>query len=214
MAASGEQRKTAPMMVCAGLGAGAVGFFLAGPFFRIKNMLQADAGILGPDRVLVTGARAGQRPIFDNMVDATIRTIQKEGVWKLYSGTGVLVLRGSVLSAGQQLGYDGCKTYCKQVGLLHDGPTLHFVASVCAAFLAATMAAPADVVLTRYQTAPQMGIHYRSVWHCASTMLSQEGSTVFLRGWLPFFARLVPLFCTYLPAMEQARRLLGIGYMS
>ena len=47
---------------------------------------QADAGILGPDRVLVTGARAGQRPIFDNMVDATIRTIQKEGVWKLYSG--------------------------------------------------------------------------------------------------------------------------------
>ena len=40
MAASGEQRKTAPMMVCAGLGAGAVGFFLAGPFFRIKNMLQ------------------------------------------------------------------------------------------------------------------------------------------------------------------------------
>ena len=64
-------------------------------------------------------------------------------------GTGALVARGATLSAGQQLGYDGMKTYCKKSGM-EDGPLLHISASIAGAFMAANTSTPPDVVMTRF----------------------------------------------------------------
>ena len=61
----------------------------------------------------------------------------------------------------------------------------------------------------------QAGREYRGVLHCAACMLREEGAVVFLRGWLPLFSRVAPLYVLYLPAYEQIRvRVFGLGYMS
>ena len=210
----GDHEKGARSMAIGGFVAGAMGFFMAGPLFRIKTLLQAHAGLVNEKGILSTGVRAGQPPRYRTFWGATHTTIRDAGLFHLFTGTGVLVVRGSLLSAGQQLGYDGCKTYCKKHSLLQEGPMLHVVGSICAAFLSATAATPADVLMTRYQTASQIGAHYKNVTECALGMVRTEGPQVFVRGWCPFFFRLAPLYCMMLPMMEQVRLLLGIGYMS
>ena len=98
--------------------------------------------------------------------------------------------------------------------ILDDGPALHVVASVAAAFWSSTLSVPADVLMTRYQTAAQQrGIAYRGIGHCAASIASTEGPRVFFRGWTPLFCRLAPLYCVFLPMYEQARRLFGLGYL-
>jgi hypothetical protein len=64
-------------------------------------------------------------------------------------GAGVLIIRGATLSAGQQLGYDGMKTYGKSMGF-EDSPALHMVSSIAAAFGSACLCTPFDVVMTRF----------------------------------------------------------------
>ena len=72
---------------------------------------------------------------------------------------------------------------------------------------------PADVLMTRYQTSSQMGRTYSGLMQCALGMMKEEGPAVFLRGWLPMFSRVAPLYIVYLPAYEQTRMLLGMTYM-
>jgi hypothetical protein len=117
-----------------------------------------------------------------------------------------------MLAAGSQLGYDGVKTYAKAHGI-SDAPTLHVGASVVAAFLASAFAAPADVVMTQYQTAPQRGVHYNSVAECAVMVLREGGPMGFFRGWSMQFGRIAPLFCINMPLYEQIRTLAGLGFM-
>ena len=45
------------------------------------------------------------------------------GVTALFRGSGALVVRGATLSAGQQLGYDGAKTYAKVPSAVAAGQT-------------------------------------------------------------------------------------------
>ena len=71
-----------------------------------------------------------------------------------------MVVRGSLLAAGQMLGYDGVKTYCKKNGTLPDGPVLHVGASIAAAFFSCSFSAPADIVMTRYQASSVLGRAY------------------------------------------------------
>ena len=109
-------------------------------------------------------------------------------------------------------GYDGFKTAAKKRGY-HDSPALHFLGAVSGAFFGATLAAPPDVVMSRYQTGPQMGRPYSGPMECMRIMVREEGPRVLLRGWLPLFVRLVPLFSVMLPLYEQCRRALGMAYL-
>ena len=72
---------------------------------------------------------------------------------------------------------------------------------------------PADLLMTRYQAASQMGRTYSGLMQCALGMMKEEGPAVFLRGWLPMFSRVAPLYIVYLPAYEQTRMLLGMTYL-
>jgi hypothetical protein len=60
--------------------------------------------------ILVTGARKGNKPIWDSCWKS-LKILKNEG--NLYRGVKVLVGRGALFSAGQQLGYDGFKTWAK-----------------------------------------------------------------------------------------------------
>ncbi len=72
---------------------------------------------------------------------------------------------------------------------------------------------PADVLMTRYQAASQMGRSYRGLTQCALILVKEEGPIVFVRGWLPMFCRVAPLYIVYLPLYEQTRMFLGMTYM-
>jgi solute carrier family 25 oxoglutarate transporter 11 len=89
--------------------------------------------------------------------------VKEEGVAALWRGSGILVVRGGLLSAGQWLGYDGVKTECKERGLLTDGTLLHVLASLAGGFMSATLACPPDVIMTQWTTALQQGKQYASV---------------------------------------------------
>ena len=120
---------------------------------------------------------------------------------------------------------------------MDDGPLLHVLSSIAAAFFSCTFSAPADIVMTRYRALPSthsatrrlsslarcalsteaaqvIGRAYDGPVDCVKTMVREEGVGVFFRGWSPFFVRVVPLFVINLPLYEQIRRVLGIGYLN
>lgn len=95
---------------------------------------------------------------------------------------------------------------------LEDGPLLHVVASVHAAFWASTLCLPFDVLMTRYQTSAQAQRRGGGPLGCAVGILRTDGPAVFFRGWVPMFLRLSPMFIVSSTLFEQCRRLLGVAY--
>jgi len=111
------------------------------------------------------------------------------------------------------LGYDGTKTFAVSELGLPDGPPLHMLAAVLAGLSAATLSAPADVLVTRYQCTDQNGQAHRSVAVCAASLMREGGLGVFFRGWTANFLRLAPTFTVGSVIYEQSRRALGLSYM-
>ena len=193
-------KKTTGTMFLAGLASGGVGYFVSTPAWVVKTRLQAGMESTTPPR--------------GNGMKVCTDIIQKDGFFKgLYRGASALVVRGALINAGNTLGYDYIKTTNKRHAYMNEGPSLHVVASVVAAFLSSTFSVPADFVMTRYQAGSQMGYHYTSVFQCVWTLYRTEGFYSFFRGWTPLFVRVAPLYVCYLPVYEQFRRRLGLGYM-
>ena len=205
--------KDAAAMFAAGLVSGGLGYGISNPFWQMKTRIQAAAGKV-VNGVCVTGTRSGKPPLYRNGLEGIREVVRTEGPRQLYRGASVLVLRGALMNAGNTLGYDFTKTHCRKRGLLDDGPVLHFLASTVAAFLSSTFSVPADVVMCRFQTGPQLGRAYSSIFDCVATMAREEGPGVFFRGWVPLFTRVAPLYVLYLPAYEQLRRAFGLDYMT
>ena len=128
----------------------------------------------------------------------------------LWRGAGALVVRGALLSAGMQVGYDGFKTWAKRRSILEDGPLLHGLAACAGGVGAGVCATPADVVMTRYQASSKYG----SAVGAAADILRKDGVLALYRGFTPFVVRLGPVFLISLPLTEQIRRLAGLGYLT
>lgn len=154
------------------------------------------------------GERGGLRAELAGMV-------REGGAASLFRGASPLVARGAFVTAGQTLGYDGCKTVLSQRSeIMDDGPLLHVIAAVSGACMAAAFGTPADVVTTRYQAAPLVGVQYRGPTHCARSLVQEEGALALYRGFVPFFAKVAPVFLLFHPVFEQFRLLAGLGYMN
>lgn len=89
-------------------------------------------------------------------------------------GVGATATRGAFFGAGNQLGYDGSKTFAKNNGI-PDGPLLHAFASVCGAVGASSFSNPAHIVMTRYQSGPTLGIHYDNQLDCLMKIIGENG---------------------------------------
>ena len=119
--------------------------FVANPLFLVTKRIQAAAGRV-ENGVLVTGARKGQPPTHRTGWGA-LRALGLRGCWL---GSGLLVLRGGVMSASQTSSYDYSKTTVLQRGWGSDGPQLHFLAS----FLASLLASPLALLLESLLASP------------------------------------------------------------
>jgi len=218
LSATGKDEKDTISMSLAGFAAGATGYLCVTPFFQLKTRLQVDTGLFCENKgVFLTGSRKGEPRAYSGTIDAISKIVSNEGgVRQLYRGAVPLVFRGSLLSMGHLGGYDGFKTYALSQNLFENGesPKLHVAASVSAAFFACTLSNPADVIMTRWASAPTLGKEYLSISHMVKSIVREEGPLVLYRGWTVFFARLAPLLCVMMPLYEQTRFFLGLGYSS
>lgn len=185
--------KGAVAMTVAGFATGAFGYWVSAPFWMLKTLGQA-----APE--LKVG-----KPTLSELWS-------QGGVVRFYRGATPLVLRGACLSAGNMLGYDGTKTLAKRNGVV-DGPVLHLVASVVSAATATALAAPADITMARVHTARYRHETSDSVLRAVQSLLRERGLPGFFRGYPVFFIRMAPAFTLNLTVYEQARRLLGLGYL-
>jgi len=202
MVLADPKQKTAGAMFGAGLFAGGIGYWVACPFFQVKTQLQAS--------LLQSGGGETR---------SVLRCLQQiwhdGGVPALFRGSSPLVVRGALFTAGQTLGYDGTKTALSQrTTIMQEGPALHLVGSVVAAFFQTAFAAPADFIMTRYQAAPQMSTQYRGPIDCLKQVVSNDGVQALFRGWLPNFARMMPASLLFHPLYEQIRVLTGLNYFT
>ena len=204
--AVGATEKNAGVMFVAGLLAGAVGYLVSSPVYQVKTLAQAEAGLV-ENGVFTSGASVGKAPRYASLLQG-LGTLKRDG--HLWRGAGALVVRGALLSAGMQVGYDGFKTWAKRRNLLEDGPVLHGLAACAGGVGAGICATPADVVMTRYQASST----YRSAVGAAADILRKDGVLAFYRGFTPFVVRLGPVFLISLPLTEQIRRLAGLGYLT
>lgn len=224
MSLTGGGSKKGPVaMTVAGLLSGAFGYFACAPLWLVKTRWQVAAQVRSEAHVDLrrrlaaaasSSAEAAEREAFAAAVrraEALPALSAPSGFWL---GAGVIVLRGACLTAGQMLGYDGCKTVVAANALLEDGPALHVTAAVVAGFSAATTSAPPDVVMTRYQSAPPG--RFRDVGHCVRALWDEGGGSprVFFRGWTASFMRLAPTFIFGITIYEQTRRVLGLPYLT
>jgi hypothetical protein len=181
------------IMFTSGFLSGAFGFFLATPLFTAKIQAQSYENI----RLNKSG------------LECLMNTL-KTGPFK---GSSILVCRGALFSAGFSFGYDGSKTKVRQLGI-KEGPVIHAFASVIAAFIATTCAAPFDAILTRYQSF-RLSVPHEPITplKCVQQMYHTDGLKIFFKGWSLFFSRVAPLFVMQLPLYEQCRKLLGMDFM-
>ncbi len=200
-----ENQKGPVSMAIAGLLSGAFGYWMCAPLWLVKTRWQVAAQVKAEGGRYLEALQLPQTAI---------------GFWR---GAGVIVLRGACITSGQMLGYDGTKTLAllssnsssatppENAWLTEDGPILHIFAATVAGFAAATTSAPADVLMTHYQSAPPG--RYKSVMHCAQALWRTAGISSFFRGWTANFLRLAPTFIFGITIYEQARRALGLPYL-
>ena len=198
---SSSSKKSSSTMFLAGLLSGGLGYGISTPAWLVKARLQA-------------GMETTGGPPYRHGFEGVRHVFAADGIRGLYRGAAALIARGALMNAGNTLGYDFTKTYNQRHTVLPEGPALHVVASVVAAFLSSTFSVPADFVLTRYQAASQMGRMYTGVLGCVAACLREEGPGAFFRGWTPLFVRVCPLYIAYLPVYEQVRMALGLGYLN
>jgi len=209
-------------MFTSGLLAGAIGYWCSSPVYQVKTLKQAEAGVLDTNGKLLSGSKAGQLAVYHGRsLISCLGTLASQRA--LFRGSSALVVRGALLSAGNCVGYDGCKTYARKMNVQEDNnihgdlsvgstkkesPYVHILASIVGAFVGTVTATPADVLMTRYQSQP-----FPNLTACLRHIIQTEGPLGLYRGFLPFFVRLAPVFVVSLPATEQLRRLLGLGYI-
>ena len=190
------------------------------PLYLVKTHQQISAGQSGPP--LYSSTLHGKLQTVKNKKKlrltrsaAGLTTICRQGgIRYLYRGVISLMLRGGMLSSGQTLGYDLCKSEAKKRQLLEDGPILHLCASLSSAATATIFGMPCDCVFTQYSSASSHGKEYRNVFHCAACLLREQGGLAFYRGSTAFFFRSAPIFTLYFPIYEQTRKYLGLGFLS
>ncbi|EJU05015.1 mitochondrial carrier [Dacryopinax primogenitus] len=170
-----------PLKVMSALTSAVVGASLANPTDLVKIRMQAPYP-------------PGHPPPYRSTLYA-FRSVYLEGggtllggMRSLWRGTGPTVARGIVISVSQIVGYDQCKQTLKYGMGWGEGLRLHLAASLFAGLLCSITSNPVDVVKVRIMN--DSNRQYRSILHCVGTILRNEGTTAFYKGFMMCWARL------------------------
>jgi solute carrier family 25 (mitochondrial carnitine/acylcarnitine transporter), member 20/29 len=166
---------------------------LMAPSERIKCLLQTTRGQ------------------YSGMLDCARALYQQGGVASLYRGTGATLLRdipGSIAWFGV---YEAVKLYIMKAQGIHDtsqlSPGAVLMAGGTAGMACWTVSIPADVLKSRYQSAPEGT--YRGLGEVYARLMKEEGFTALFTGIRPALIRAFPANAACFFGMEVARKLLS-----
>jgi solute carrier family 25 protein 14/30 len=144
------------------------GFYVSVRDF-INNLLQNDAKESSSlfNRILAASSTGTLGAVLANPIDvvkirlmanpksyqstysALVTIYWEEGIAGLYKGLIPSTLRGAAIACGELATYDHSKHLLKAEFMMDDGPVTHVIASLITGFVAATVAAPFDLIKTR-----------------------------------------------------------------
>lgn len=132
------------------------------------------------------------------------------GVKALWRGVGPSTTRGAVIAVGELATYDVVKHALKEHQVFgEESVALHVMSSVVTGFVATTVAAPFDIIKTRYMA--DGGSRYTGAIHCVKELVRHEGSAALFKGWWPAYFRLGPHALIQFPILEQIRLTAGLS---
>ena len=95
-------------------------------------------------RMMVTPTR------YTSLIHGLGEVYKREGLHGLYKGVVPSTLRGAFIAAGELATYDHAKTSIKHYFHVEEGYKLHTISSLVTGLVATTVAAPFDLIKTRY----------------------------------------------------------------
>lgn len=195
-----------------GMASGALFSGFVNPADLVKIRVQAEAGKVGENGVLMTGLRAGHPPQHQNSLQAFINVGRAEGAGGLYRGTGATMARAALGRGAQLSSYDHTKYLLKKNCGMREGVPLHALGSFLSGLAFTTASAPADIIKTRLMA--DTSSKYRGSVDCLLDLLRVDGPSALFRGWTPSATRIAPHFTIVGVLMEQVRWLVGVGYFA
>ncbi|ETV91611.1 hypothetical protein H310_13861 [Aphanomyces invadans] len=178
------------MKITAGAITGSFGSALANPTDLIKVRMQGE----------------GNR--YSSTRQAFLDIWTHEGVKGLWKGVGPTVKRAALLTATQIPSYDHSKHLLINHNVLEEGVVLHFVCSMFAGFMAATVTSPVDVIKTRIMH--QSTAMYTGSIDAFQKIVRREGFGGLYKGWFPNWMRIGPHTMITLMIFEELRKLAGL----
>lgn len=170
--------------------AGAVGCLIGTPFDIFKIRLIND--ILGKK--------------YTGLTDCCKQTVENDGIFGLFKGMNVNIVRAILVNAAELAFYDKSKeffTHSAYLQLEQTSVITHFLSSCVAGFMGAVFSSPADVVKTRYMNQLQGQEAYRGVTDCSMRLFRNEGFMVFYRGFIPLYLRIGPWNVVFFLSYEK-----------
>jgi len=133
------------------------------------------------------------------------------GALGIFHGSGVNVARSMCMTVGTVPVYEHSKHLAKTHLEVKDSPALHFGAGIVAGLVGTTVTAPADVVRTRIMQTGPSGV---GILGAMRDIMGDYGIRGFMRGWVPAYMRVGPLFLGMPALVEQVRkRVFGLDYI-
>ncbi|KAL9188804.1 hypothetical protein ACHAXT_007182 [Thalassiosira profunda] len=172
------------------------------PTERIKCLLQVQA----------SDVEKGLKPKYSGMLDCTKQVVKEGGIQSLYKGTVATLARdipGTIAYFGM---YEFAKKEMMKVqGIDPKKGELSVVSVLTAGGLAGmacwTVGIPADVIKSRYQTAPEG--KYSGIGDVYKSLIKEEGYAGLFRGLRPALIRAFPANAACFLGMEVSRKALG-----
>lgn len=173
--------------VAAGLTTGAIGITVANPTDLVKVRLQSQ----GQGVAKYTSALGAYSTI-----------VKEEGVAALWTGYAPNLVRNSVMSCVEVVGYDLAKEQLLAMGM-PDGIQTHLAGGLTAGFAATCIANPVDVVKNRMMA--DKGGQFTGMANCFMKTFTSEGPLALYKGFGPFFARVGSFNVIVFVTLEQAK---------
>jgi dicarboxylate transporter 10 len=189
--------------------AGCVAATAACPFDLLNTRMQADARL--PPHLRLN---------YGNAISGFIRVVKEEGFFSLWNGCAPNILRGTIVTTFQFVGYDASKSALLLYGnnvinrigfnpspnssvFRTDAFTTHLCASLVTSILVCFAACPADILRTRMMNAKAGKLATISsglspsdgIVKFAHFIYKTEGLCAFYKGLLPYFMRAGPQVC-------------------
>ncbi|TMW53334.1 hypothetical protein DOY81_001634, partial [Sarcophaga bullata] len=185
--------QTLSLAVLAGTFGGAVGV----PFDVVNVRMQNDLKL--PKE---------QRRNYKHAIDGLYRVSNEEGIKSLFRGGSAAILRGVMMTMGQNVCYDKIKNAILKNTELGDNMPTHFLTSFMTGGIATLFTQPLDVMKTRLMNAKPG--QYSGLFAVAKD-IAKLGPFGFFKGFIPAFARIGPHTILTFLMMEQLR--LHFGYI-